>query len=353
MVSLFRKKTASWVGVDIGSSSVKLVALSRHGSSIGLDAYAIVALPPSAVVDGNVQEINAVSEAIERGVKICGIRQANTICAVPSSSVIIKKIELSNVFTEIELEEQVKVEADQFIPYPLDEVALDFEIVGPTANNPDLNEILLVACRRDDVDQREDAINAAGLKCEIVDVDTYAMERVFPILINENLKADDMVAIVDVGAATLTLNVVRNGQIIYNREQSFGGNDLTTSIHHQYGMAIDEVEQALRLGEVSDEVKEIMVYPFRFTIAQQVSRALQFFYSSGVQSQLERIYLCGGAASIDGIGDVLTEELSMSVTLAKPFDDMNIGAKVNRERLIKDTPALVKACGLALRSFDQ
>ena len=353
MVSLFRKKASSWVGVDIGSSSVKLVALSRHGSSIGLDAYAIVALPPSAVVDGNVQELNVVSEAIERGVKICGIRQASTIAAVPSSSVIIKKIELSQSFTELELEEQVKVEADQFIPYPLDEVALDFEIVGPAASNPDLNEILLVACRREDVDQREDAINAAGLKCEIMDVDTYAVERVFPMLINENLKSEDMVAIVDVGAATLTLNVVKEGKIIYNREQSFGGNDLTTSIHHQYGMAVDEVEQALRLGEISDEVKEVMVYPFRHTIAQQISRALQFFYSSGVQYQLQKIYLCGGAASIDGITEILSEELSLPVAIGRPFEQMDIGPKINRDRLQKDTPALLKACGLALRSFDQ
>ena len=349
----FGKKAASWVGVDIGSSSVKLVALSRHGSTIGLDAYATVSLPPTAVVDGSVQEVQPVAEAISRAAKICGLKQALAVAAVPSSAVIIKRMELSKAFTNIELEDQVKVEADQFIPYPLDEVALDFEVIGESRAHPDLNELLLVACRRDDVDQREDAINAAGLKCQIVDVDTYAMERVFPVLLTEQHSSEEMIAIVDVGAATLTLNVLRDQKIIYNREQSFGGNDLTTSIHHQFGMSVDEVEQALRLGEISQEVQEAMVQPFRFTIAQQVSRALQFFYSSGVQHQLTRIYVCGGATAIDGLVEILTEELGVPVSLANPFAQMDIGSRVNRERLLKDTPSLVKACGLALRSFDQ
>ena len=353
MVSFFGKKTASWVGVDIGSSSVKLVVMSRHGSLIGLDAYAIVSLPPTAVVDGNIQEVQPVTEAVERAIKICGIKQGSAITAVPSSAVIIKRMELSKSFSEIELEDQVKVEADQFIPYPLDEVALDFEILGESRTHPELNDLLLVACRRDDVDQREDAINAAGLKCEIVDVDTYAVERVFPMLLDEDLKSDEMVAIVDVGATTLTLNVIRDHKIIYNREQSFGGNELTTNIHHQYGMAIDEVEQALRLGEISEEVQESVIQPFRLTVSQQVSRALQFFYSSGVQHQLSKIYLCGGVASIDGLVNILSDELDLPVNIANPFAQMDVSAKVNKERLVKDTPALVKACGLALRSFDQ
>ncbi len=353
MFSLLGKKAASWVGVDIGSSAVKLVALSRHGSQIGLDAYAIVSLPPTAVVDGAIQEIQSVAEAIGRGAKICAMKQASAIAAVPSSAVIIKKMELSKAFTELELEDQVKVEADQFIPYPLDEVAMDFEVVGVSPSHPDLNEILLVACRREDVDQREDAINAGGLKCRIVDVDTYAMERVFPTLVGETVAKGEMVAIVDIGAATLTLNVIRDNKIIYNREQSFGGNDLTTNIHHQYGMAVDEVEQALRLGEMSEEIVESTVKPFRFTVSQQVSRALQFFYSSGVQHQLSKIFICGGTASIEGSVDILSEEIGVPVMLANPFSQMDVAAKVNKDRLLKDAPALIKACGLALRSFDQ
>ncbi|RVU31466.1 MULTISPECIES: type IV pilus assembly protein PilM [Neptunomonas] len=353
MISLFGKKSASWVGVDIGSSSVKLVVLSRHGSKVGLDAYAVVSLPPTAIIDGNIQEVQPVADAIERGAKLCALKNGVAVTAVPSSAVIIKRIELSSSFTELELEEQVRVEADQFIPYPLDEVALDFEVVGASPSHPELNEILLVACRRDDVDQREDTIAAGGLKCEVVDVDTYAIERSYPMLLSEDPGVEDMVAIVDIGASTLTLNVIRDHKVIYNREQSFGGNDLTTSIHHQYGMSVDEVQQALRLGELGEEIRDAIVMPFRYTVAQQVSRALQFFYSSGVQHQLTKIYVCGGTAAIDGLVDILTEELDVPVFLADPFSKMELNSKINRGRLMKDAPALIKACGLALRSFDQ
>jgi type IV pilus assembly protein PilM len=353
VVSFFGKKTASWVGIDIGSSSVKLVELSKRGSLVRLEAYAIVPLPPTAVVDGNVQEVQPVTDAIARAVKICGLKNGSAVAAVPSSAVIIKRMELSKELSEVELEDQVKVEADQFIPYPLDEVALDFEVLGESRTNPELNDLLLVACRRDDVDQREDAINAAGLKCEIVDVDTYAIERVFSQLIDDGISEDDMVAMVDIGAATLTLNVIRDHKIIYNREQSFGGNELTTNIHHQYGMAIDEVGQALRLGEMSLDIQESAIQPFRMTVSQQVSRALQFFYSSGVQHPLSKIYVCGGVASIDGLVKILSDELDLPVDIANPFLQMDVCVKVNNERLGKDTPALVKACGLALRSFDQ
>lgn len=353
MVSLFGKKSVNWVGVDIGSSSVKVVSLSKSGNVVELGAYAVVPLPPTAVVDGNVQELQPVADAVAKAAKICGVKQGGAVTAVPSSSVIMKRLELSKELTEYELEEQIKIEADQFIPYSLDEVALDFEVLGESPSHSALNELLLVACRRDDVDQREDVVNSAGLKCEVVDVDMYAIERILPLLEGEQENSDDqLVAVVDIGAATLTLNVLRGGQITYNREQSFGGGDLTTNIHHQSGMAIEEVEQALRQGELSSEMHESMVLPFRVTVAQQVSRALQFFYSSGAQHQINRIYICGGTASIVGLSDVLADELGVPVAVADPFTKMKVGAKVNPARLEKDMPSLVKACGLALRSLE-
>jgi len=348
---LFKGKASSWVGVDIGSSSVKLVVLSRHGSQIGLDAYAVVALPHSAVVDNHIQEIGLVAESIERGVKICGGKIGSAVTAVPSSAVIIKHMEMSNAFTEAELEDQIKVEADQFIPYSLDEVAIDFELRGPCSHNPNLNEILLVACRNQDVEQREAAINSAGLKCEVVDVDNYAVERLLPKISNSD-DQNGLVAIVDIGSSTLTLNVFRGDKIIYNREQAFGGSELTNSISQHYGMPQEEVEQALRLGEISDEVREMLVEPFKFTVSQQVSRAMQFFYSSGIQDPLSKLFLAGGTTSIAGLTDQLEEDLGLAVEMANPFMAMDIGAKVNRDRLLKDAPTLAKACGLALRSFD-
>ena len=352
MFGLFNKKTATWLGVDIGSSAVKLVALSRGKRNLCLDSYAVVGLPTAAIVDGHVQELGVVAEAVEKGVKICGSKLNNVITAVPSSAVIIKHLELSNSFSEAELEDQVKIEADQFIPYPLDEVAIDFEVLGPHALDPDLNRILLVACRINDVIQREASINSAGLHCEIVDVDTFAIERMLTFISRDSLKEDDLIASIDIGASTMTLNVLHHGEIIYNREQGFGSNELTNSIHVQTGMSVEEVEQSFRLNEISMEIEAMLIEPFRHTIAQQVSRALQFYYSSNVQNQLSKIYLSGGCSSIKGLVEILEEELGISVEVTNPFHNMEVQAKINKERLLQDAPVLAKACGLALRFFD-
>jgi type IV pilus assembly protein PilM len=353
LLGFFNKNSATWLGVDIGSSAVKLVALSRDKRTLSLDSYAIVGLPASAIVDGHVQELGVVGEAIEKGVKICGSNLKNAITAVPSSAVIIKHLELSNAFSDAELEDQVKIEADQFIPYPLDEVAIDFEVQGPHQTDPDLNRVLLVACRNNDVIQREASVNSAGLKCEIVDVDTFAIERMLTFVSRNSLRTDDLIASIDIGASTMTLNVLHRGEIIYNREQGFGSNELTNSIHVQCGMSVEEVEQSFRLNEISMEIEAMLIEPFRNTISQQVSRALQFYYSSNVQNQLSRIYLSGGCSSIKGLVEILEEELGIAVQLANPFSNMDIQAKINKERLVQDAPVLAKACGLALRFFDQ
>ncbi|MBV0934322.1 type IV pilus assembly protein PilM [Marinobacterium weihaiense] len=351
MLSFLKPKTAGWVGVDIGSASVKLVALTQHGQSYQIEGYAVVPLPPTAVVDGNVEIPDEVSDAIKRGLKICGIPLSHAVTAVPSSAVITKHLEISNAFMGMELEEQVQVEADQFIPYPLEEVALDFEIQGPVEKAPELNDILLVACRRDDADSREDAINGSGLKCEVIDIDTYAIERTLPLL-EHGEPGGQVVGIVDIGAATLTLNVFKGKTIIYNREQAFGGNDLTNMIHQLKGIEVAEVERMLHAGELGEEIMNELVLPFRQTVVQQISRALQFYYSSGSQGQLGKLYLAGGVSGIDGLAEMAAEEVGIQTLVANPFLNMQVASKVNATRLQKDAPSLLKACGLAQRSFD-
>ncbi|MGB0204426.1 MAG: pilus assembly protein PilM [Neptuniibacter sp.] len=148
------------------------------------------------------------------------------------------------------------------------------------------------------------------------------------------------------------MNVVKDSEIIYTREQAFGGNDLTNLISQQYGMNIEEVEQSLRLGEVSSEIHDGAVLPFRNTVAQQVSRSLQFFYSSGVHGELEALYLSGGTAAIEGLAGQLEEELGLRIILANPFSNMGVSSKINSTRLLRDAQALVKATGLALRGFE-
>ncbi|MGH1462264.1 MAG: type IV pilus assembly protein PilM [Neptuniibacter sp.] len=352
MFGFLGNKSGGLVGIDIGSSSVKIVALSKSGKGFALDAYAVVSFSPNAVIDGNIQDVTEVGAAIEKAVKVAGGKISSAVTAVPSSAVITKYIEMSNAFTEFELEDQIKVEADQFIPYPLEEVSLDFEVIGPVQGVPNLNRVLLVACRKTDIEQREESISAAGLASEIVDVDTYAVERALPLLIDQSDQNESLIGVVDIGAATLTLNVFKGSSIIYTREQAFGGNDLTNLIHQQFGTSVEEVEQSLRIGDLSADVYEAAVLPFRNNVAQQVSRSLQFFYSSGAHGELGKLYLSGGTSCIEGLSEQLEEELGVSTFVANPFSHMSINSRVNRGRLDRDAPSLVKAAGLAIRGLD-
>ncbi len=264
------------------------------GTVISSRGYAIVPLPPAAVVDGNIEVVADVSDAIEKAVTLCGIKLTHAITSVPASAVITKKIEISKAFVGLDLEEQVKVEADQFIPYPLNEVALDFEVMGEAEKSPGLQEILLVACRKKDVESREDAISGAGLSCEVVDVDTYVVERALPFL--ETAPAENSITgVIDIGAATLTLNVFRGDRIIYNREQAFGGNDLVNLICQVKGLQLAEVERLLVAGELDQETQESLVEPFKYTVAQQVSPGAAVFSTrAGARAGTDRQAVSGG-----------------------------------------------------------
>lgn len=355
MFGFLGSKSGNLYGIDIGSSSVKLVSLSGSPGHYSLDAYAIVSLPQGAVVDGSVKDPGVVAEVIEKAVKVAGNKKskdAEAVIAVPSSAVITKKIEMSNALSEFELEDQIKIEADQFIPYPIDEVSLDFEVLGPAGNSANLDSVLLVACRQTDVEEREEVISAADLKCKVIDVDTLAIERVYPHF-SDAVDEDKLVGVVDIGAATLTLNVFKGNEIIYTREQTFGGNDLSNAISQQYGMSIEEVEQSLRLNDLAAEIEDMVVMPFRGTVTQQVSRSLQFFYSSGSHhDELSSLYLSGGTSAIDGLAEQLQEEIGIATLMANPFSKMKVNSRVNTARLERDAPSLIKACGLAMRGLE-
>ncbi|MGB0733366.1 MAG: type IV pilus assembly protein PilM [Pontibacterium sp.] len=348
MFAFFGKKSKTLVGVDIGSSAVKLVALSRHNGHLSLDAYAISPLPTGAVMEGVVQDVAQVSDAIEKALHHSGLKEmGGCVAAVPASAVISKHIELSNSFTELELEDQVRIEADQFIPYPVDEVAIDFQMMG-TGSTPELQNILVVACRKSDVEIREEAIAGAGMNCLVVDVDTYATERSFSELTGQ-FQEQSLVGVVDIGAATLTLNVFKGQSIIYTREQAFGVSELSNAISQHYGKPVEVVEQEIRQGTLNEEAEQMFVLPFRHSISQQVSRALQFFYSSGAYSELARLYLVGGGASIKGLPEHLFNELNIVAEAANPFGLMLHNKKINLARLQLEAPMLTKACGLAMR----
>ncbi len=353
MLGLFNKKSSALLGVDISSTSVKLLELSRTGNQYRVESYAVEPLPPNAVVEKNINELEAVGDCLRQLVTKARTSVKNTAVAVAGSSVITKVMEMDASLSDDEMESQISVEADQYIPYPLDEVALDFEVIGLSETNPERAEVLVAASRKENVDNREAALNIAGLNAKVVDVEAYAMERAYELIEPElELGDDPLVAVVDLGATLTTLSVLEKGKTVYTREQLFGGRQLTDEIQRRYGMSPEEAGLAKKTGELPDDYEPEVLEPFREAAVQQVSRSLQFFYSSSHFNDVDCIVLAGGTASTLGLAEMIANKIGTRCVLANPFAKMSVASRVNTSALTNDAPAMMIACGLAMRSFD-
>ena len=341
-MGLFRAKQTPMLGLDISSTSVKLLELSRDGDRLRVESYGVEPLADNAVVEKNITEVDAVSAAVRRVVERSRTKCKTAAVAVAGSAVITKTIELPANLNEEEMETQISLEADQYIPYPLEEVAIDFEVQGPTEADPNRAEVLLAACRRENV----------GLSAKVVDVEAYAMERAFGLLQRQIDSEAQVVAMVDIGATMTTLSVLVDGATVYTREQLFGSKQLTEEIQRRYGLSEQEAGLGKKQGGLPDEYASEVLRPFVEVAVQQVVRSLQFFYSSSQYNDVDGIVLAGGGASTQGLAEAIQEQLHTPVLVANPFADMSVSARVNASALVNDAPALMIACGLALRSFD-
>lgn len=353
LLQLFDKKATVLLGVDISSSSVKLLELSRSGSRFKVEAYGVVPLPPNTVVEKNVQDVPALADALKKLVAKTRSRVRDVAVAVAGSAVITKVIDMPADLSELGLENQIMTEADQYVPYPLDEVALDYEVLGPSEANPDQVEILLAACRHENVDTRVSALEMGGLRPRVVDVEVFAIERAFR-LIGEQFEdiGDQVVAIADIGATVLTLSVLVDGKTLYTREQLFGGRQVTEEIQRRYGLSMEEAGQAKKQGGLPEDYETEILEPFKEALIQQVQRSLQFFFSSSQYNYVDQVVLAGGVAAMSGLRREVEEKLGLPTTVANPFANMAIGSKVNAVALAADAPAMLIATGLALRGFE-
>lgn len=348
-----RNSPTTLIGVDISSTAVKLLQLSRTGDRYRVEHYAVEPLPPNSVVEKNVVEIDQVADAIRRAVERSGSKTKFAAAAVAGSSVITKLIPMPSDLSEDELEAQVELEAANYIPYPIEEVNIDFNTLGAMPGAPDMQQIMLVAARSEDVGTRQSALEIAGLKAQVMDVEAFAIENAFALMQSAlKIPAGGLVALVDVGASMTTLNILRDGRSLYAREQVFGGRQLTEEIMRRYGLTYEEAGRAKRLGGLPESYEYEVLEPFRETLAQQVSRLLQFYYASSEYNRVDQIVLSGGCASIPGIAQQVEEQLGVSTVVANPLSQMTLGPRVQAQALAQDAPALMIACGLALRSFD-
>lgn len=354
--ALFSRQPAPMLGLDISSSSVKLVELGRDkAGNLVLERCAIEPLERGWFVDGNVEKFDEVAEAVRKLVKKSGTKTKSVAMALPPSAVITKKIILQGGMSDLELEQQVEAEANQYIPFPLDEVSLDFCVVGPSVSSVGDIEVLIAASRREKVQDIQGLAEAAGLTPVIVDVESYAARLAAGRLI-ENLPGQGaglIVALFEIGAMTTSMQVMRDEEVLYDRDQAFGGAQLTQLIVRQYGFSQEEAESKKRSGELPDDYEATVLKPFIDTMVQELGRALQFFFTSTPHNRVDYIMLAGGSAALPALTNAVTQHTSFPCSLLNPFDGMEIGEGVRLKRMTREAPSYLTSCGLALRRFSQ
>ncbi len=357
MVSLSQivaKKRQPLIGVDISASSIKILELSRSGDHYRVERYAVEPLPQNAVIEHTITEVDQVAQTMQRAVKRSGTKCKNVAVAVAGSHVISKIINMPAGLADRDLQTQIEMEADRYIPYPLDEVNLDFQVLGPADSGGEQVNVLIAACRKEIVDDYLAVTQGAGLTPTVIDIETYAMENAYS-LIAQHMPGGGMektIAVIDVGATTTNINVMRDNRSIYTRDHTFGGRQLTEEIQRRYGLSYEEAGLAKKQGGLPDNYQTDVLRPFMEAMCQEVMRALQFFYSSSPYNSVDQVLLAGGCAQIPGVEELVAARVGVATAIANPFASMSLSSRIKPQLLSNDAPSLMISCGLAMRGFD-
>jgi type IV pilus assembly protein PilM len=353
-LDFFAPKAPPLVGVDISSSSIKVLELSEAGKGqYRVERYAIEPLPREAVVDGNIANLDAAADVLRRAWRRSGSRIKNCALALPSALVITKKVIVPAGQREEDLELQVESEANQYIPFALDEVNLDYQVLGPAPSGPEEAEVLIAASRKDKVEDRVAVAQAAGLKATVMDVESMAALSAME-LVESQLTGDgknQLIAVADIGASMMRVAMLTNGQVVYTREQQVGGNQLTQEIQRHFNVSQEEAEAAKRNGGLPENYGPDVLQPFIENLALEIARALQFFFTSTQYNKVDHIVLAGGCATLPGLDEAINSRTRVNVVVANPFLKMSLSSNVKARQLTADAPALLVACGLAMRRF--
>jgi type IV pilus assembly protein PilM len=344
------------IGLDITTSSIKLIELAQSGGQYRVEAYAAEPTPHNSINEKAIVDAAAVGDAIRRAVKRSGVRSRECAVAISGDAAITKAVQMPKNLSDTELEQQIEMQADQYIPFPMEEVSYDFQVLGPSEKDPDMRDVLLVASRSENVEQRVAAVNASGLVAKLVDVEAFALENACKLLTHQMPDGgiDRTIAVVDFGASTTTFSVLKNLVVVYTRDFAFGGQQLTEEIMRTYGLSMEEAGRAKKEGGLPSNYQPEVLDPFIDDMTQQVSRSLQFYLASGSgRSQPEQILICGGCANIPGVADVIASRVGIPAERGDPLGQMKISSKAKALGVARDATALLLACGLALRSFDE
>ena len=352
--SLAGRKDTPLIGIDISSTSIKLVELSLGSNKeLRLERYASEPLPRGAMSDGNIENIDQVAEAVRRAVIKSGTKIKKVSLGMPSAAVITKKIVLSGGSSEESLEMQVESEASQYIPFALDEVRLDFCVIGPVPNSADEIEVMLAASRKEKIEDRVAVAESSGLKAVVMDIDSYAARSVVSRVVaqTEDGGKDKVIALFQIGSKVTYISILLNDQTVYEREQVFGGSQLTQEIVRSYGLSFEEAELKKKNEKMPDGYVEEILNPFLESAALEVTRAIQFFFTSTPYTRVDQIYLAGGCVALPGLLETVANRTKIPTAIISPFDGMELSPNVKEKQLHSEASSFLIACGLAMRRF--
>ncbi|CAB1274230.1 type IV pilus assembly protein PilM [Candidatus Nitrosacidococcus tergens] len=349
----FPKKIPPLLGIDISSSAIKSIELAQGSNGIYVKHYAIEPLPPNTIIDNNIEDIDKLSTALRDIIQQLGTRTRKVATAISSSNVFNKIAPIPIDLSGSELEAYIETEVEQHVPYLREEINFDFKVLGASELDPDYMDTLLVACRSEYISTRITALKSARLIPTIIDVDTYVMERVFPFIVETipNQDINSTIAVIDVGATLIVMNVFHNGKIIYTQEQAFGGNQLTQNIQYHYNLSYSDADLAKQRGNLPESYTNQILIPFENEIIKRIQNLIKIFFSSTHYNNISHLILCGGCATVPKLREMIEISLKIPTSIANPFGSMTLGSKINPKLLFNDAPRLTIACGLALRYF--
>ena len=348
------KKRNALVGIDITSSAVKLVELSKNNTGYTLESCSVVPLPRN---EQNLQQpanTYVIGQTIKKALFESNTKAKKVAIAVGGASVITKNISIPAGLNDDEIIEQIIIDAAKHIPYNIHDVFWDFEIKGINKTNESLLDVLLVATRKESIEHKIELLKHAQLKPKIIEVETFAIGNALTLLASQlpwNIQ-DKTIAVVDIGANLTTLHVIHDSLSIYTREFAFGGRHLTNLIAQTYELSQSDAEQAKKKGGLPEGYLRHILEPFKQNIVQQIQRSIQFFSASQNNHRIDGIILSGGCASIPTIDTFVSDALNLPTCIANPFVDMAYSSNINLTHLSDNASSLLVACGLALRNFD-
>lgn len=344
---LFKNKKEV-IGIDIGSSSVKLVQLKDNKGAWQLLNVGFIALPPEAIVDNSLMDSSSIAGAVKNLVSSLSVKVKDVACSISGNSVIIRKIVLPAMPQE-ELEDQISWEAEQYIPFDIKDVNMDFQILSPDGNDPSKMNVLLVASKKDIINDYVAVFSEAGLQLSVVDVDSFAVQNAFEM--NHESSPDDILALINIGASVMNINVVKGGITLFTRDVQMGGNLYTEEIQKQLGLSSKDAESGKMLAhETNNKPLLDVLVKVNETITQEIRRSLDFYNSTANDDRISRVFISGGCSKVYNLITTISEKIGLPVDTIRPFARLKFNEKdFDPEYLQEIGPLMAVPVGLAIR----